>query len=370
MYFGGVYLLRGVVYKQWVSYILTAALVTVIAFAAITVEPRVSTARAADAPAKEEAKRCFEGEVLKGLNEIELSEQAYRECEKPKESSTNNFWSRMATAAKDILGVLGFFALLAAGLAILAWIFVFFQIRGKKSRECWPSRKRLAPTLVVKSLDDTGLDKKVGPAIATLIRDQVKPTVSGGARVVTGHATIGDSLKPLGEISDEAKAAMGIITFLLSALPTREYEATGTLQVKGDGGYGISVETTKGSERIDSTTLWSKEFEAPETDESALQFLSIPAAAWVDHRMASYLGNADSLPKDPHVWALFNAGAAWQQRGEKDKARPLYERALTLDPDDFWSMSNLGVIEFVDGRYKKSEKLLVKALEALEGEPS
>jgi tetratricopeptide (TPR) repeat protein len=368
VYLGAVLLLRGLFYKQWVSYFLVATLVAVISFAAITVGPEMSTARAEDAPAKQEAKRCFEGEVLKGLDEIELSEQAYKECEKPKDSSTDHFWSWMATAAKDILGVLGFLALLLALAALFLWGCVWVQIRTKTGRKLWPAKKLWTPSLVVESLDDTGTEKHLGPAVASLIRDRVRPAVSGGARVVTGHATIGESLKPLGEISDEAKAAMGVITLILNTLPRREYEATGSLQALGEDGCGISIEANKGGDRLDAVTLWAKEFQAPDDERAALQFLSIPAAAWLDHRIATDLGNTEGLPESPKVWALFNAGSAWQQRGDTARARPLYEEALALDPEDFWSMSNLGVIEFSAGNYPKGERLLLDALEALEND--
>ena len=57
---------------------------------------------------------------------------------------------------------------------------------------------------------------------------------------------------------------------------------------------------------------------------------SVPAAAWLDHRLATALEEGDELPVDPQSWALFKAGAARQEEGDDAKAKSLYESALSI----------------------------------------
>jgi len=280
-----------------------------------------------------------------------------------------HWWRWAATAAKDAVGVIGFILVVIACSALLSWLFLAFQMRGKKSKRRWPARLFLIPSLEVKSLDDTGVDKKMGASVASLIRSRVKPRHSGGIDIVTGHSALGDSLKPLGDISSEAKAAVAVVSFLLATLPRRNYEAAGALQANSKRGRGISIELMNGSKQLASTTLWGKDFGAPEGDE-AFQRLSIPTAAWLDHRIATALEEGDDLPADPQSWALFKAGAAWQEEGKYAKAQSLHESALAIDPDNIWAAANLGAMEMLDGNYDEALTLLTMALEAFEEKSS
>lgn len=283
---------------------------------------------------------------------------------------SEHWWEWAATAARDAVGVAGFISIAIACGAILLWLFLAFQMRGKKSKRRWPARLLLTPSLEVKPLDDTGVDKKMGSSVASLIRSRVKPRHSGGIDVVTGHSALGGSLQPLGDISSEAKAAVAVVSFLLATLPRRNYEAAGALQAKGERGRGISIELMNGSKQLAATTLWGNDFEAPDEDGKAFQLLSVPTAAWLDHRIATALEEGDDLPADPQSWALFRAGAAWQEEGDYAKARSLHESALAIDPGNMWATANLGAIEALDGNYVEALELLTTVLEALEGESS
>jgi tetratricopeptide (TPR) repeat protein len=278
-----------------------------------------------------------------------------------------HWWSWAATAAEDVLSVLGFGLLAIACAAIVAWLLLMIQMRAKRLRRRRPARWLLRPSLEVKPLDDTGVDKHVGPAVASLIRSKVKPRHSGGIDVVTGHSVLSDALQPLGDISAQAKAAVGVVSFMLATLPRREYEASGALQAKGEHGRGISVGLMNRSKQLASTTLWADDFAAPDDELTAFQRLSVPAAAWLDHRIATAMEEGGDLPDDPQSWALFRAGAAWQEDGELVKARQLYESALATDTDNFWAMANLGVIAMVEGNYPEGLQLLTNALEGFEG---
>jgi hypothetical protein len=282
---------------------------------------------------------------------------------------TATIWSWMATAAKDALGIIGF-ALLAAALLFLLWWALFNGLRRwRGSRDSWIAGLWNPADLAILPFDDTALAKKMGPGVAALIRGRVDPGAAGGLQAVTGHAAVSESLAALSEISDEAKAAVSIVSVFLKTLPNRHYEASGALQVAGLKGRGISIELNNHGDQLGSKTVWAEDFGAPAGDESAYQFLAIPAAAWVEHQVAARLNNSENFPDDPEVWMLFNAGLAWQQRNDYIKARPLYEKALDIDPHDSWSMSNLGLIEVREGNFERADKLLSNALKALEGKP-
>lgn len=324
---------------------------------------------------------CATGKALADSGQKEKAEEAYvKALEADPESGCastalaaseeeNHWWSWAATAAKDIIAVVGFGLVVLACAALLAWAFLALQMRGKKSRRRWPARLLLTPSLTVKSLDDSGSEKKLGAAVASLIRSRVKPRRSGGIDVVTGHSVLSETLKPLGDISSEAKAAVAVVSFLLATLPRRNYEATGALQAKGSHGGGISIELTNENKQLASTTLWGKDFGVPDGSEDSFQRLSIPAAAWLDHRIATAQEEGGDLPENPQSWALLRAGIAWQEEGEQAKAKALYESALAIDPDNIWATANLGAIEMLDGNYPEALELLTAALEGLEGKP-
>jgi tetratricopeptide (TPR) repeat protein len=355
--------------------------------------------------------RCFQGAVLKGLGKTELAEQSFSEC-KAEAQATNppkaqHWWSWAATAAKDIVAVIGFVLLALACVAGVLWALLlicswgrillktalgwlpprgrrFYESRGYKCARwirarfwwipkffSWLTRPLLGPTLTVTALDGSGLEPDVGKAITSLIRGRFDPSATRSFTLVTGHAAINESLKSLGEISGEAKAAISLVSFFGALLPSQEYKAGGALQVPGQLAQGISLELTKNGGGFEAETVWAKRYEPPEAngtidEKAAFQYLAFPAAAWIEHRVATRINNTGNLPDDPTVWMLFNAGLAWQQLGNKDKAKALYELALDRDPDDSWSMSNLGLIEPERTNFPKAERLLTRALEELD----
>lgn len=312
--------------------------------------------------------RCFQGAVLKGLGMTELAEQSFSECKTPTPApeppKKKPWWSRMATAAKDIVGVIGFLLLVVAIVAFLSWLAVWALL------SCpWTNHsrfaKRLMPTdLTVAALDDSATDKKMGAAVASLVRSRINPQAKADPRVVTGHASVSESLKPLAEISDETKAAASLFAFFLERLPDRQYEVSGALHVEGMRGRGISLLLTHHGNQLDAITLWASEFNAPNDDEKGFQFLAVPAAAWIEHQVADQLDNAANYP-DPKAWLLFNAGLAWQEAGDLAKAKALYEEALDADPTDPGSLTNLGLIELNANNSARSEGLLERGRDSL-----
>lgn len=58
------------------------------------------------------------------------------------------------------------------------------------------------------------------------------------------------------------------------------------------------------------------------------------------------------------VSALLNRGAELQKSGLDREARSLYEKAISLLPDDWHAYNNLAVMEMKTGNYKKAEEIL------------
>jgi tetratricopeptide (TPR) repeat protein len=314
-----------------------------------------------DAGQKEKAKAAY----VKAL-EAEPGAKCAAAALESTPDSDQHVWSWMATAAEDVVGAVGFVLLALACMGAAFWAFLAIQMRGRRSSKNWPARRFLRPSLEVKALDDTGVGKHLGPSTASLIRSRVKPRRSGGIDVVTGHSAFGDTLQPLGDISAQAKAAVAVVSFLFSILPRREYEASGALQEKGKRGLGISLELMNRSTQLASTTVWSHEYAVPDNEVEAFQYLTVPAAAWLDHRIATAMDEGQDLPEDPRSWALFRAGAEWQEEGELVNAKQLYEASLAIDADNLWAMGNLGVIALTEGDYPSALQLLSDALEELE----
>lgn len=281
-----------------------------------------------------------------------------------------NWWSWAATAAKDLIAVVGFVALALASIGLLIWLGLQALTRWSLTKKTRLARWLLHPSLEVKTLDDTSLTTKMGPQVASLVRGKVTPHRTGGINIVTGHAALSDILQPLGDVSSEAKAAVSVVSFFFGSLPRPKYEVTGALQPKGKDGRGVSIELVNKNAQLGSVTLWGRDFEAPADAITAYQRLAAPIAAWIDHQVAEAEGRIESLlSSDLRSWMLFKAGSSWQEDGEETKAKALYQEALAIDPDNIGAMANLGPIEAKAKNYKQAFTLLTDALTGLADRP-
>jgi tetratricopeptide (TPR) repeat protein len=325
-------------------------------------------------------KRCARAEALAAADQKAKAEEAFDKVLEadPKQICASaglaalqpdqDWWEWTATAVKDAATVLGAIAL--AFVILLLTILIVLQIatRVKPWKRHWPANRILRPSIEVKALDDTGLDKKLGPQVASLIRERVTPRREGGIDLVTGHVALSETLKPLSEASSETKAAFSVFSALEAMLPRRNFEVSGALQQKGPKGRGISIELTNSKRNVGQASFWEHEFVAPDEEVEAYQRLSVPAAAWIDHALATAVEDDDLLlSSSPHSWALFKAGAARQSEGDVATARVLYEAALENDPDNAGARANLGVSYMRSREYERAEKMLERALELLGG---
>lgn len=336
----------------------------------------------AGVPKKPRIGFCVRALALAEAGQKEKAEAAYvgiletkpgSECAKEglkKLKGGEDTWGWLTTAAKNITSlfvVLGL-ALVAVLLLLQVAVWALTAIPGLRNRK--PVRLLVRSGLEVNSLDDGWMAQRMGPQVASLVREQITPK-HGGPKVVTGYSELSDNLKPLGEISSEAKALVTVATFLASIRRRERFEVIGALEPSGDNGPGVSVELVCEKSHLASTTLWGKDFGAPAGEAVAFQRLAVPAAGWIEHNIAKNLKTDDELlSKDPYSWALFKAGLAWQAKGESSKAVALYDRALRKDPENIGALINLSVIRMVARDYQEAEKLMGAALSLLRARPT
>jgi tetratricopeptide (TPR) repeat protein len=311
---------------------------------------------------------CAQAEALMKAGQQKGAEEALVDVMKAEPNSTcaeslegleeaQSPWEWAATATKDALAVIAAFLLL---LAIL-FIPVVLILRLLKVHF-------FSSTLQIKTLDDGGSEKKLGTGLTALIGGRITRHRDKGPDLVTGRASIDESLEPLGDISTEAKAAVSVVAAVAKLLPRENFDLSGTVQQSGGSGCGISLQLAKGNGIVDVATFWAKDFKAGDEDVQAYQRLSTPAAAWVDHTLAKALGNEEELPSgDARSWAFFEAGSERQEEGSEEEAAELYESALNLDPNNVGALANLGIIRTRNFEYDAAASLLRQARAILEG---
>jgi len=283
--------------------------------------------------------------------------------------STGTIWTWLSAAAKNAGYALGavVLALLALAGVILGWLQLQTRTKWLGLRDRWPATNIRRPTLEIAKFDDSALSARLGPGTSGLVRGRVTwKTDRFGLNLVSGQAGIASALSGLGDISDEAKAAVAVINFLTALLPRRRFALCGELQPAGAEGVGISLELSRGGGAEALITFWAAPFllGAAEPAE-AFQHLAVAAGAWVDIWMAKAVQGDDLLTGDPQSWAFFRSGVDWQRLGYNDKARSLYEQALAKDGENVGALANLGILCRRAGDYEQAREYLTRALRPL-----
>ena len=325
----------------------------------------------AEAGQKEKAEEAYVG-VLKAKPGSECAQEGLKKL-----AEEQDFWEWLTTAAKNVtsLFVLAGLAFVVFSLALQVTVLALTRI--PRVRDWKAVRLLVRSGLEISSIDGGWMTKAMGPQVASLMREQITPK-HGSPSVVTGYPELSDNLKPLAEISSEAKVVVTIASFLASIRRRERFEVLGALEPSGDDGPGLSVELICEKSHVASTTLWGSDFEASTGETLAPQQLAIPAAGWIEHHIAQNLKTDDEmLSKDPYSWALFKAGLSWQAKGRGKKgndaltkAARLYDRALSKDPENIGALINLSVIRMDDRDYEEAERLMKAALSLLEARPT
>jgi tetratricopeptide (TPR) repeat protein len=326
------------------------------------------------------AQSCAPAAALEAAGERQAAHEAYvkvlsadptSRCAKSgveKTSTTTSFWSWVGTAAENTGKLLAAVVLALLTATILTLILLNGQTRWKLFpglRDRWPANRIRRPTLQVGTFDDGALKEKLGIPTAGLIRGRIswRSKDRYGPNLISGQAGITSALDALGEISSETKSAVAVIKLLTATLPHRHFVLAGEMQPAGADGPGISLELTVREGYDSLVTFWANPLCLSGVEEvDAYQHLAIVAAAWVDHRLVNAIDGENLLSKDPRSWAFFASGAEWQRRGDYDRARQLYEQALTMDGNNVGALANLGIVEGWANNFEEAERLLKQAI--------
>jgi tetratricopeptide (TPR) repeat protein len=270
----------------------------------------------------------------------------------------------VAKVAASLFGALVAFVLGSAILSLLALQFLL-RIRPIRDR-WWILREIRRPSLVVETLDDSGLASRIGQSVTGLLRSRISSRRDRyGLDYVSGQQAVSTALASFGDLTGSGKTAVAVIEFLVNALPRRRFILSGELQPAGDSGAGVSL-ALRSEDTYDSlTALWAIPFEIQSDGTSPYQRMVIPAAAWSDYCLTRALGGR-LLSRDPLSWAFFRAGLERQRLGEDDAARSLYEQALGHDGRNIGALANLGLIERRNQNYEIAEEHLNNALDEFE----
>lgn len=281
--------------------------------------------------------------------------------------STSTFWTTSGNVIMDAGHAAGVVLLgvLVIVVAFLLWLQL--QTRARWLRELWPARRIRRPVFSVEPLTDTETDK-LGAAVAGLIRGRITwRTDRFGLNLVSGQAGIATAFSGLAEGSNEAKAAVAVITFLTALLPRRRFQLSGQLQPAGDEGVGISLELSQNGNAEALQSVWAASFHLTGvTNPTAYQQLAVASAALVDIWMTKALDDGGLLTLDPQSWAFFRGGMEAQRLGDRTRAKVLYEQALAADGTNVGAMANLGIISRREAQYEDAEEYLKRALDAIE----
>jgi len=195
-------------------------------------------------------------------------------------------------------------------------------------------------------------------------------SAAANARVdqASGSASASDALDGLAEASPQAKIVLAVIGVLKAWLPDRDWVVTGELQATGDQGEGISIAIDNGGAFVDFGVFWRDSAGGPgaPTGAEAYRRLTVPAAGWLAHQVATAQRPSDRLSTDANSWALTQCGLYWADLGDRTSARAFYERALGKDGDNIAALANLGYMDAEEGDVVRGDARLRRAIDLLE----
>jgi len=327
--------------------------------------------------ANHRAGRCAKAEALAAAGQTERAEASYAKALEARPNSKcaseglagledkQDTWDRVGNATKNLTSLLALVAIGAVLVLLALQLVVQVLTRTPRVRRWKPVRRLVRSGLEVNPADDAWMTEKMGGQVASLLREQITPR-HGFPGTVSGYTDLSNTLKPLADISPEAKIVVAIASALGSIRRRLRFEVNAALQPKEKDGPGLTVGLICEKSQISSTTLWHEDYGASAEPIEAFQELAAPAAGWIEHLIAKKLKTDDELrSQSPQSWALFRAGLFHQNKRRLEIAAELYEDALTYDLANVGALVNLGVITMEDRKFAAAEELLRAAMDQL-----
>jgi tetratricopeptide (TPR) repeat protein len=302
---------------------------------------------------------CDPGRALEAVDRDSDANAAYRKVLAAQPGSACARDGATRTAAGGVLPWLTqavkdvgtFAAALAVGallLALVAWTVLIVGTRWRLVRDRRPFRGFRDVRVQIKGLDDSALAQKYGASTTGLMRARLT-TDAGDTRIdqASGSASAADTLDGLADAAPQAKVVVALLKALRLTMPKRDWVITGELQVDGGEGVGISLAIDNGGAFVGFSAFWAKALAGRDTTEpvAAYRELTVPAAGWLVHHVASANGPDDLLSTDADSWALTQCGLYWYDKGDREQARRFYLRALGCDGENIAARANLGFLD-------------------------
>lgn len=263
------------------------------------------------------------------------------------------FWDWLGGALKDLAN-----ALIAIAAVLLLGGAAASLLTGVAARLPLIRTTRLLrwlrrPVLHIDDLDGAAFGSEgLGPgATATLTANVGTSGLLAHQRVllVSNEAAGGDPLGGLSSVSSQAAAAAAFLTLVRATTPRVEWRVRGDLQSAGDAGAGLTLSLRAGRRYSDFIAFWEKPWAgapAPSGEKrpaaETIRRLTVPAAAWLDHKIGVATERYARPTGNPLSWAALVTGIYWQEHGELKVAKRFYESALEFDEKNFGALANLG----------------------------
>lgn len=240
-------------------------------------------------------------------------------------------------------------------------------------------RRWAEPQLEIGEFEATGPEAGVGSGFAALVADDLK-RLSRGAGARAGSArTIEVVRGPIEPISIPATVAAlipGSLSWMKAAPALLQWlslrprlSLSGTLHRLPRRGAGVTLVLLRNGRAVAGETLWESHFAAmvepaepggAAADRSA--WLVEPAATWLLYHLplAHHPGDASKHElrllgaSDWRSYALFRAGLRYEEDGNPDAARRMYERALSRDAGNRGARTNLAALFMERGENQRA----------------
>jgi tetratricopeptide (TPR) repeat protein len=283
------------------------------------------------------------------------------------------FWTRLKEVTEHIGEALAAALLGLALLSVLGWALMVVGTRIPGVRRLWPFSRFREIRVHTEKLDD-------GAAGAAGLGEGTTGTLRGrlqaDSRVdqVSGAAATSDALEGLVDAAPQGAFVGALLKLVKAGLPARDWTVNGQLQEVGDEGHGISLAIERRGAFIGFETFWENSLAVPTpppvaaapTPAETFRRLTVPAAGWLSHHIASATRPQDLMSTSAQSWSLTRCAIYWYDRGDRDTARSFYERALGEDGDNIAALANLGIMHAEDGAVELGRERLERAIGLLE----